>query len=91
MATYTVSVSDDFAFGIEAAREQYNLDNAGDPDFVPLTEDRDYIAFVVNRAAASWHAQYSVPPSPAMVDRLEAENATLREQLAAKNAAAVDA
>lgn len=91
MATYTVSVSDDFAFGIEAAREQYNLDNAGDPDFVPLTADADYIAFVVNRAAESWHTQYSVPPSPEMVDRLEAENAALKAQLAAKRAAAVTA
>lgn len=85
MAKYTINVPDDFAFGIAAAREKYNEDNAHVEDFVELTADRDYLEFVVVKAAESWHKAFGVPPSPEAYVQLEQENAALRAQLAAKD------
>jgi hypothetical protein len=59
MTIFNVTITDTHQLaGIAAARVAYNASNAGVQGFVPLTQDADYVQFVMTGAAQSYASQY---------------------------------
>lgn len=76
MATFTVTIDDPkLLAAITAAREAYNAEV---PEVDEIATDPEYIQFIVDRAARSWHRQHV--SKDAKIALLEKENDQFRRK-----------